>query len=453
MKVMPRKKLSKAKGVLAFDVLNLTTQREVREEKNLARLTKDYIPFGEEDENDFPQHLAELKRKSATHRAILSQKTTFTVGSGFNTEDESLQAYLENANAHGDNFMSIWKRIIDDFYTFGNAYYEIVHYDGGVNIYHIDATKVRISKDKENIIISPDWEEYEQRKDEAEVIPFYPNFVRDKGNKRSVIHIKDYEPEFEYYGLPDYVAALEDISVNYEIGRWNNTKFKNHFQPSSIVEINGDMSDEEAENLVEEARNKFTGEGNNGKILFLVKNGDTAPATVTTLDDKSEGNFLNLQNVTNQNIITAHRWQPSLSGLVSAGKMNSTGSEIRIAYEMVMATIVKGTMHLLFEPIKNVLLDSGYNVEGLEVKYEPPVSFMTDINIQDVLEINELREVLGYESKDGYDKLPNLTQTLWQHKLDQQAREEELEDEKEILEEEAEIEEELIEKEQDKDVE
>ena len=119
--------------------------------------------------------------------------------------------------------MSIWKRIIDDFYTFGNAYYEIVHYDGGVNIYHIDATKVRISKDKENIIISPDWEEYEQRKDEAEVIPFYPNFVRDKGNKRSVIHIKDYEPEFEYYGLPDYVAALEDISVNYEIGRWNNS--------------------------------------------------------------------------------------------------------------------------------------------------------------------------------------------------------------------------------------
>ncbi|QDP49423.1 MAG: putative portal protein [Prokaryotic dsDNA virus sp.] len=448
---MPKKKLNKAKGVLAFDVLNLVTQREVREQKDLTKLTKDYIPFGEAEENDFPQHLAELKRKSATHRAILAQKTIFTTGVGFNTEDESVLAYFENANAHGENFMSIWRKVIDDYYTFGNAYYEVVHYDGGVNIYHIDATKVRISKDQENVIIHADWDEYEQRKDEAEVIPFYPNFIKDKGNKRSVIHIKDYEPEFEYYGLPCYISALEDISVNYEIGRWNNTKFKNHFQPSSIVEINGDMSDEEAEALVEEARNKFTGEGNNGKILFLVKNGDTSPAQVTTLSDNSEGNFLQLANITNQNIITAHQWQPSLSGLVSAGKMNSTGSEIRIAYEMVMATVVKGTMHLLFEPIKQVLHDSGYEVEDLEVKYEPPISFMSDIKIDDVLEINELREVLGYEAKEGYDKLPNLTQTLWQHQLEQEAAEQELEDEKELMEEEAEIEEELIEKEQEQE--
>ena len=57
--------------------------------------------------------------------------------------------------------------------------------------------------------------------------------------------------------------------------------------------------------------------------------------------------------------------------------------------------------------------------------------------------------MLGYEAKEGYDKLSNLTATLWQHKLDQDAAEQELEDEKELLEEEQEIEEELIEKEQE----
>ena len=401
------KKVNRPNGIVAFDVLNLTTQRNVAEEKNLDKLQFEYIPFGEGDDNDFPQHLAELKRKSATHRAILSQKVIYTVGNGFITENEPLLQYLTNSNANGDNFMSVWRRIIDDFYTFGNAYYEIVTYDGGVNIYHIDATKVRIAKDKENVIVHPDWNEYRQREDEAVVIPFYPNFVREGGNKRSIIHIKDYEPEFDYYGLPDYVAALEDISVNYEIGRWNNTKFKQHFQPSSIVEINGDMSDEEAENFVEEARSKFTGEGNNGKILFLVKNGDTSPATVTTIDDNHDGSFMELQNITNQNIITAHRWQPSLSGVVSAGKMSSQGNEIRVAYEMVMATVIKGTMHLLFEPIKSVLNDNGYDVTDLEIKYEPPISFMSDINIVDVLEINELREALGYEAKENYDVLVN----------------------------------------------
>tara|TARA_R110000744_G_scaffold89619_2_gene174196 strand:+ start:6701 stop:7993 length:1293 start_codon:yes stop_codon:yes gene_type:complete len=402
-----KNKTNRPSGVVAFDVLNLTTQRNVAEEKNLDKLQFDYIPFGENDQNDFPHHLADLKRKSSTHRSILAQKVIYTVGNGFLTENEPLLQYLTQSNANGNTFMSVWSNIIDDYYTFGNAYYEIVTYDGGVNIYHIDATKVRIAKDKENVIVHPDWTEYNQRKELAVVIPFYPAFVKEGGNKRSVIHIKDYEPEFDYYGLPDYVAALEDISVNYEIGRWNNTKFKNHFQPSSIVEINGDMSDEEAEAFVEEARSKFTAEGNNGKILFLVKNGDTAPATVTTIEDKQDGSFMDLQSITNQNIITAHRWQPSLSGVISSGKMSSQGNEIRIAYEMIMATVVTKTKHLLFDPIKAVLNDNGFDVTDLEVEYKPPISFMSDVVVTDVLEINELREALGFERKDGYDKLVN----------------------------------------------
>lgn len=404
---MAKKKTTRPNGIVAFDVLNLTTQRNVAEEKNLDKLQFDYIPFGENNQNDFPSHLADLKRKSATHRSILSQKVIYTVGSGFITENEPLLQYLTNSNADGDNFLNVWRRIVDDYYTFGNAYYEIVTYDGGVNIYHIDATKVRIAKDKENVIVHPDWSEYKQRQEEAVVIPFYPAFITDKGNKRSVIHIKDYEAEFDYYGLPDYIAALEDISVNYEIGRWNNTKFKNHFQPSSIVEINGDMSDEEAESFVEEARSKFTSEGNNGKILFLVKNGDTAPATVTTIADNQDGSFMELAQITNQNIITAHRWQPSLSGVISSGKMSSQGNEIRIAYEMVMATVVKGTMNLLFDPIKSVLNDNGFDTSDLSIKYEPPVTYMSDINISEVLEINELREVIGYEAKENYNVLVN----------------------------------------------
>ena len=402
------KKTNRPNGIVAFDVLNLTTQRNVAEEKNLNKLQFDYIPFGESDDNDFPNHLADLKRKSATHRSILSQKVTYTVGSGFLTENEPLLQYLTATDVNGDNFMSVWRKIVDDYYTFGNAYYEIVTYDGGVSVYHIDATKVRIAKDKENVIVHPDWSEYKQRIDEAHVIPFYPNFIKEGGNKRSVIHVKDYEPEFDYYGLPDYIAALEDISVNYEIGRWNNTKFKQHFQPSSIVEINGDMSDEEAEDFVTEARNRFTGEGNNGKILFLVKNGDTSPATVTTINDNQDGSFMELQQITNQNIITAHRWQPSLSGVVSSGKMSSQGNEIRIAYEMVMSTVIRGTMNLLFNPIKSVLNDNSFDVTDLEIKYEPPISFMSDIKVDTVLEINELREALGFKVKDGYDKLSNL---------------------------------------------
>jgi len=408
---MTKRKATKRKnsitGGVKFKVMNFVTQRDFSEEKELANLSYDYIPFGDKIKNDLPQHLAMLRRKSATHRSILEQKVAFSLGCGFMSEDERLQEYFKNVNSNGEDFTDVWYKILSDNYTFANSYVEVVTYDGGVNLFHIDATKVRKSKDTESIIVHHDWENYNHTRDKAVVLPLYPDFVRDGGVKRSAIHLKKYEPEFTHYGMPDYIAVLESISVDYEIGRWNNSKFKNHFQPSAIVEINGDMSDDEAENLIEEAKNKFTGEGNNGKILFMVKNGDSSPATVTPIGDTSEGNFLDLQNTTNQNIITAHRWQPALSGIVSAGKMNNTGNEIRIAYEMVMTTVVKNTVNHLMQPIKKVLMDAGFSAEDLEVKFEPPISFFSDVDITQVLEINELRNIIGYDDKPNYDKLSN----------------------------------------------
>jgi len=394
-------------GGVKFKVMNIVTQKDFSEEKELSKLSYDYIPFGDKIKNDLPQHLAMLRRKSATHRSILEQKVSFSLSSGFSSEDENLLAFLKNVNSNGENFTEVWYKILADNYTFANAYIEVVTYDGGVNIFHIDATQVRKSKDTDSIIVHHDWDNYNHTRDKAVVIPMYPNYVRDGNLKRSAIHLKKYEPEFKHYGLPDYAAVLESISVDYEIGRWNNSRFKNFFQPSAIVEINGDMSDDEAENLIEEAKSKFTGEGNNGKILFMVKNGDSSPATVTPIADTSEGNFLDLQNTTNQNIITAHRWQPALSGIVSAGKMNNTGSEIRIAYEMVMTTVVKNTVNYLMRPIKKVLMDNGYSSDDLEVQFEPPISFFSDVNIAEVLEINEMRQIIGYDEKPDYDKLTN----------------------------------------------
>ena len=71
--------------------------------------------------------------------------------------------------------------------------------------------------------------------------------------------------------MPDFVAAMSWLAIDWEWQTYNESKFKNNFTPSAIVEINGDMGEEEAEKLVKEAQQKWTGKGNNSKILFLVK--------------------------------------------------------------------------------------------------------------------------------------------------------------------------------------
>ena len=376
-------------NVYEFGVFNLAVPNNISEPKNIKSLRTKYVPFG--DDNLFPQYLAELKRKSSTNRSVLAQKTIFTSGAKFVCENPELKKFVEDVNADHESLREVFKKLADDYYTFGNAYMECVIYDGGINLYHLDATKVRMSKTNKEVYINSDWCRYWDNEEKVTRLPIYPRVAHNK----FVVHFKDYEPTFNYYGLPDYVAALEHIAVDYEIGKWNHTKFKNGFQPSAIVEISGDMGEEEAKKLVREAQKKFVGEGNNGKIMFIVKNGDTSPANVSIIKDDQEGSWLDLQRVTDQNIITAHRWQPSLSGIVSSGKMNNTGSEIRIAYDLAMTTVIKDTSELLLNGIRRVLYNElGFDPRDLKIHYEPPVSYANDIDVKAVLTINEQRRML-----------------------------------------------------------
>ena len=396
MKKQAKKPKSQAKTsakskdtVYEFGVFNLSVPQNISEPKNIKSLRTKYVPFG--DDNLFPQYLSELKRKSSTNRSVLAQKTIFTSGAKFVCESPELKRFVEDVNADHESLREVFKKLADDYYTFGNAYMECVIYDGGINLYHLDATKVRISKTNKEVYINSDWCRYWDNEDKVTRLPIYPRVAHNK----FVVHFKDYEPTFNYYGLPDYVAALEHIAVDYEIGKWNHTKFKNGFQPSAIVEISGDMGEEEAKRLVKEAQKKFVGEGNNGKIMFIVKNGDTTPANVQIIKDDQEGSWLDLQRVTDQNIITAHRWQPSLSGIVSSGKMNNTGSEIRIAYDLAMTTVIKDTSELLLNGIRRVLYNElGFDPRDLKIHYEPPVSYANDIDVKAVLTINEQRRML-----------------------------------------------------------
>ena len=380
---------TKKNNTFEFGVFNLAVPNNIEEIQDISKIRTDYVPFG--DNNLFPQYLAKLKRQSSTHRSVLAQKTIFTSGAKFVSNNEDVLNYIKDVNADGESLRRIFKKLADDYYTFGNAYLEGVIYDGGLNLYHIDATTVRMSKDKKEAYVHPDWAKYNTMKEKLNVIPLYPQV---KSN-RFIFQFNDYEPTFRFYGLPDYVAALEHIAVDYEIGKWNHTKFKNGFQPSAIVEISGDMGEEEAKKLVHEAQKKFVGDGNNGKIMFIVKNGDTSQANVQIIKDDQEGSWIDLQRITDQNIVTAHRWQPSLSGLVSSGKMNNTGSEIRIAYDLAMTTVIKDTSDLLLNGIKTILYkELGFLPEDLIIHYEPPISFATQIDPSKILTINEQRRLL-----------------------------------------------------------
>ena len=390
-------RIVKNSGFTKFEVINLSVPEKIEEMSGTSSSATPYIPFGAN--NLFPNYLAEVSRLSPTHRSILGQKKILSVGKEFQSQNEPLMSFIDDVN-NGESLRDIYGKMMFDYYCFGNAYLEIVKHKNGINLYHIDATKVRLAKDMKHVYVHGDWANYNSTRKDQLILPIYPEFEENV----SVIHFKDYEPTFSYYGMPDFIASLSWLAIDNLLQKYNKTKFDNNFMPSAIVEINGDMGEEEAEALVKDAQARWTGKNNNSKILFLVKNGETKPANITMLSDNSDGSFMELQKLTSQNIITAHRWQPAMSGIVSGGNLSNTGNEIRIAWEMVMGTIIKDVEGLILKKIRHVISDqTNLNTDDLEIIYEPPISYLSDIQPASVLTLNEQRVMLGFDPIENGD--------------------------------------------------
>jgi hypothetical protein len=386
-----QQKPEKKNKILAYGFSKDTSSEVPVETKKLDRLRNLWIPFG--DDNLFPQQLSELSRSASTHRAILNTKTTFTIGEGFRSLDEKLSEYMDDVNANGESMDDVMRKVMSDYWSHGNAYLEIVIGAGYINLYHQDVTTARVHKSKKKILFHPDWANVNTSEEKIKSIETYPHFQKEGQVQRAVVHFSDYESTYFFYGLPDYVAALDHIKIANQIGKYNLTRFKNGFMPSAIIELGADMSEDEAQKFIDEAREKLTGENNNSKMLFIAKNGDEAASNVQIISDTSDGSFMELQTITNDNIISAHRWNPGLSGIQVAGSLGNN-QQILTIYDIVMSTVIKEPQQMILRELKKILKrEGGYKVSDLHIVNKPPVTMLGAINPTEYISLQEGRKI------------------------------------------------------------
>ena len=163
--------------------------------------------------------------------------------------------------------------------------------------------------------------------------------------------------------------------------------------PSAIIELGADMSEDEAQIFIDEAREKLTGENNNSKILFIAKNGDENASNVQVINDTSDGSFMELQTITNDNIISAHRWNPALSGIQVAGSLGNN-QQILTIYDIVMSTVIREPQHMMIRTIKKILsIHANLDVSDLHIVNKPPVTMLGAINPTDYISVEEGRKI------------------------------------------------------------
>lgn len=334
------------------------------------RETREVWRWGED--NLLPVALTALARSSVTHRRILIDKADYISGRGFKCDEPALAAFVEHCNGAGHSLRAVIQRVAYDKCLFGNAFVEVVHEPktGALALFHQDASRCRLSRDKKHIVLHHDWNRF--KTSEARQLSVYPTFeAHDDGTLRSIIHYKDYEPMFENYGSPKYLAALSAVAIAHKTDRWNIARLDNSFQPSGVMVLDGAVdSPDQAAQIAMEAERRFA--GNPGQVMFMVKNGAEADTTkFVPLTTHADGDWRALHEQSTADIIVAHSWFRTLSGLEYVSGFSA--DRVQNEYNIALSTIIRTEQQELLEPLRKVIYQAmAVEAASLEFVNLPP---------------------------------------------------------------------------------
>lgn len=327
------------------------------------------------DDNMFPYALAQMSRISTTHRRIINDKADYISGKGF-AYDRSCAALgdlVESVNGTGESMRQLVNKLAFDKCLFGNAFVEVVTdaKRSFLSLFHQDATRCRVARDSRNIIMHHDWKNF--KKETARTLPLYPAFREcQDGTIRSMIHYKDYEPMFENYGVPPYIAGMNVSAIAYKTDKWNISRLDNSFQLSGVMVLDGTVDSEaEAEKLKRLAEEQFAGKP--GKVMFMIKDcSEQDNSKFIPMASSNDGDWKVLHEQATSDIVVAHSWFRSLSGLEYGGGFNS--DRILHEYEVALNTVILSEQEELMEPLRAVIsLVLDVDCSSLYILNRPPV--------------------------------------------------------------------------------
>lgn len=403
------KKQTHPNGTVVSGAVNLVSPAIPNEIKTRSQISNEkqynFHPFG--NDNLFPRATSVLNRRSSTHRSVLKNKAIYCVGSRiFLLEpNQEVEDFIRQCNGQGESLWKVQHKLQYDKLGTGNAYFEIItdQQRSFISFFHKDSTFCRVGKDdmRGRILIHPNWADWQNSKDLTRSVPLYPNFELIDGQWRSMMHVKDYEPEFSIYGIPTWVAGMDAAAIAYKTNKWNLSRLDNEMVSSGTLVIDGNISPNDAKALKKDFTNTFTGEGKAGKIFFVVKSLGGEGTKWMPFSQTKEQDWGQLHKQSAYDIITAHNWFPSLSGVQREGLTIGNNNQIRTEFEIAKSTVIRFEQQSFAEVFQRVFAEvMGWEVE-LSYDNQPPVTLADRVEPSQVLDKNELRELLGYgESKD-----------------------------------------------------
>jgi len=192
-----------------------------------------------------------------------------------------------------------FRRSARDLDTFGNTYLQQVTNGLGrvVGLRHLPALNMRKGKDDRFVMLRPG----------EEPLKFAAG---------EVLHAFHYDTGQSVYGLPEWIAAINDVFLNTEATLFRRRYYKNGSHLGYILYTTDPNLSEPQRKEIEEAVRNGKGVGNFRSMYVNIPNGNDKAVQIIPVGDISQKDeFERVKNISADDIIVAHGVPPVLAGM------------------------------------------------------------------------------------------------------------------------------------------
>ena len=348
-----------------------------------------WVEFG--DDNDYFQYLIDRYNNSTTNNSVINSINKLIYGRGLDATDSN-----KKPNDYAQMKMlfrpEVLKCVISDYKLLGQGYFQLIYNKAKnaiVRVEHIPAQLLRAEKCNEKGEItayyySDNWKE--TKKFPPKRIPAFGY-----GDKTlELLCVRDYSVGQKYYSNVDYIGALAYATLEEEIADYLINDVQNGFSPTSVINFNNGVPDEEKQSLIaSDVKRKLSG-SNGAKIVVAFNSDETKKTTIDSVPlNDAPAHYQYLSEESRGKILLGHSITSGLLfGIPSANGFSSNADELKNASILFDNLVIRPKQHRVLEALDEILAFNGVTL-NLYFKTLQPLEFIDQNPVMDSATMEE----------------------------------------------------------------
>lgn len=362
----------------------------------------EWVEYG--DDNNYFKHLIDRYNNSTTNNAVINNIVKLIYGRGLDATDSS-----KKPNDYAQMMMllrkDVVKKCVADFKMLGQYVLQVIYNKKGDKIVKVEHSPIqnwRVGKCNEKgeiyqYFYSDNWSDVNKFKPVA-----HPAFgYGDK--KLEILWVGNYTIGQKYYSNVDYLGALPYAKLEEEIAEYLINDVQNGFSPTTIVNFNNGIPDQEKRELIaSEVSAKLTG-SKGKKVVVAFNNDETKKTTIDSIPlNDAPKHYEYLSEESRSKILLAHGVVSGLQfGIPSNNGFTSNADELKNAITLFDNMVIRPLQDAIIDGFNKIMEFNGVAL-NLYFKTLQPLEF---VELNPIVDKETAEEETGVKLSSQIDEI------------------------------------------------